>query len=145
MSSEANKAVVHRVFEEWFATGDDLVADQLYAEDYQHHDPSLPPEAQHGREAYKQGVKMFYTAFPDATMTYDQLIAEGDKVAMRWSFAGTHQGQLMGIPPTGRPVTITGIQILRLDNGKIVEGWANFDALGLMQQLGVVPAQDQAA
>jgi steroid delta-isomerase-like uncharacterized protein len=89
--------------------------------------------------AMKQLVTAFVTAFPDAHWTVEDLIAEGDKVVTRYTFRGTHQGELMGIPATGRVVTYTGIYISRLAGGKFVEDWVSFDALGLMQQLGAIP------
>lgn len=85
------------------------------------------------------------TAFPDARFTVEDLIAERDRVASRYTFRGTHQGDLMGIPPTGKQVTVTGIIVNRIVNGKSEEGWLNFDALGMLQQLGVAPASGQAS
>jgi predicted ester cyclase len=86
---------------------------------------------------------MFRTAFPDLHGTIEDQIAEGDKVVMRMTYRGTHQGELMGIPATGKPVTMTFISINRIAEGKIAEGWVNFDALGMMQQLGVIPVPGQ--
>lgn len=86
---------------------------------------------------------MFRTAFPDLYGTIEDLIAEGDKVVTRITYRGTHQGEFMGIPPTGRPVTMTFTGINRIAGGKIAEGWVNFDALGMMQQLGVIPTPGQ--
>ena len=77
-------------------------------------------------------------------MTVEDLIAEGDKVVTRWRARGTHQGELMGIPPSGNPVEVTGITIHRIEGGKVVETWANYDALGMMQQVGAVPEPGQA-
>ena len=82
-------------------------------------------------------------AFPDARYTIEEMIADQDKVVIRWSGTGTHLGELMGIPPTGRRVTVTGISIGRYEGGKLVEEWLNFDALGLFQQLGVIPTPSQ--
>jgi steroid delta-isomerase-like uncharacterized protein len=141
MSTEENKATVRRLFEEYSLD----VVDELLVPDYTHHDPNLPPEFQHGRDAYKQVVTMFLAAFPDLRTTVEDLIAEGDKVAARWTFRGTHQGELMGIPPTGKQVTGTGMSVTRLANGKMAESWVNFDALGMMQQLGAAPGPGQAA
>jgi len=91
-----------------------------------------------GLEAYQQFFSMYFAAFPDAGVTIEDLIAEGDTVVVRQTFRGTHTGDLMGIPPTGKQVSGTGIQITRIANGKAVEQWFNGDDLGLMQQLGVV-------
>lgn len=136
MSTEQNKAIVHRFFEELNLT----VVDELYVPDYVHHDPSLPPEFQRGRDAYKQLVTMFHTGFPDIKVTVEDLVAEGDKVVARWTWRGTNQGEFQGMPPTGKQVTGSGISIHRIAEGKIAEAWVNFDALGMLQQLGVIPA-----
>ena len=88
---------------------------------------------------------MYRSAFPDMQLTIEDQIAEGDKVVTRWTARGTHQGELMGIPPTGKQATVTGITVGRVANGKFVESWSNFDALGMMQQLGVVPVPGQTS
>ncbi len=136
MATDANKALIRRFFEEYRLD----VIDALFAPDYTHHDPNLPPELQHGRDAYKQVVAMFLAAFPDLRTTVEDLIAEGDKVTARWTFRGTHHGEFMGIPPTGKQVVWTGMSITRVANGKIVEQWGEQDFLGVLQQLGVVPS-----
>ncbi len=99
-----------------------------------------PPTTLHGTEEFKQLLSVYITAFPDARFTVEDEIAEGERVASRYTFRGTHQGELMGIPPTGKSVTVTGMIINRIVNGQSEEGWLNFDALGMLQQLGVVPA-----
>ena len=138
MSPQENKALVRRVFEE--LNGQSLhVVDEVMVPDYVHHDPALPPEAQHGRDNYRGGVAMFYSAFPDLTCTIRDQIAEGDKVVTRLSWKGTHRGELMGIPATGKEVNFDMIAIHRIVDAKVVEGWVNFDAMGMMQQLGVGP------
>jgi len=96
------------------------------------------------REGHRQMIADFQDAFPDGRNTSEELLAEGDKVVQRWTFRGTHQGAFQGIPPTGRPVTLTGISIRRVDDGTIVESWHELDTLGLLQQLGVSPAPGQA-
>ena len=85
-------------------------------------------------------MSLYLTAFPDARFTVEDELAEGDRVVSRSTLRGTHQGEFMGIPPTGKPVTVTGMSIDR-----IVEGWLNFDGLGMLQQLGVIPAPGQAS
>jgi len=92
-----------------------------------------------GLEPYKQFISMYFTAFPDLHLTIEDIIAEGDNVVVRQTFQGTHKGDLMGILPTGKQATATGISIFRVANGKAVEQRANYDDLGLMQQLGVIP------
>ena len=101
---------------------------------------SVPPNLPPGREGRKLYMSTFLTAFPDLQFRIDDMIAEGDKLVTRWTSTGTHLGDLMGIPPTGNSATVTGIAIDRFVNGQSVENWGVFDQMGLMQQLGVVPA-----
>ncbi len=136
--SEANKNVVRRLFEEVWNNGNLPVADQLFAPNYVHHDPSTP-DVGRGPESEKKRATLYRTAFPDLRLTAEDIIAEGETVVARWSCRGTHKGDLSGIAPTGKQFDISGITIVRLDNGKMVEGFVNWDALGLMQHLGVVP------
>jgi predicted ester cyclase len=88
----------------------------------------------------KQGLTRAQAAFSDISITVEDQIAEGDKVVSRWTIRGTHKGEYMGIAPTGKQVTITGISIYRIEKGKIVEDWANSDMLGMLQQLGAIPS-----
>ncbi len=137
MSTEDNKALVRRLYEEVFNQRKLAVVDELCTT---HHVFHNPPTTLHGREEFKQLLSLYFTAFPDARFTVEDQIVQGDKVASRYTFRGTHQGELMGIPPTGKQVTVTGITINRIAGGKSEEGWLNFDALGMLQQLGVIPA-----
>jgi steroid delta-isomerase-like uncharacterized protein len=137
MSSEQNKAIVRRAFEEPWKGNLDVV-DELIATNYIGHDPANP-EPLRGPEGVKDFVSVYRAAFPDARITVEQQLAEGDLVATRWSGRGTHEGELMGISPTGKQATVTGLTISRLEGGKIVEEFQNWDTFGLMQQLGVVP------
>lgn len=143
MSTEESKTLARRFFEEVVGGRHLDRAAELMAADYRHHDPGLPPEMQGSRDAYVSHLPMFTTAFPDLRTTIDDVIAEGDRAAVRWTITGTHNGELMGIPPTGRHINCSGITIQRIAGGKIVEGWTNFDALGMLQQLGVVPSPGQ--
>jgi steroid delta-isomerase-like uncharacterized protein len=138
MSSEQNKAIVRRAFEEPWKGNLDVV-DELTASDYIGHDPANP-EPLRGPEGVKEFISTYLAAFPDARITVEQQLAEGDLVATRWSARGTHEGELMGISPTGKQVTVSGLAISRLEDGKIVEEFQNWDTLGMMQQLGAVPA-----
>lgn len=138
MSTEDNKALDRRGFEEVWNQGNLAVIDELSAENVVTHNPPGPP--MQGTEAFKQFIQMYRSAFPDTQMTVEDQIAEGDKVVTRWTARGTHQGELMGIPATGKQVTVTGISVSRWANGKTVESWSNFDTLGMLQQLGVVPS-----
>jgi predicted ester cyclase len=143
MSEEENKTIVRRQEEELFTQGNLDAADEIYAPNYVGHDPSNPEDIR-GLEAAKQAAADYRNAFPDLQVTTEELIAEGDKVAARVRFRGTHQGELEGIAPTGRRVESTGTVISRIEGGKIAEDWANFDDLGLMEQLGLVPQAGQA-
>lgn len=140
--SEANRALYRRWFEEVVSGGNLELADQLLAPGYVLHFPGFPGPVD--SEGHKQLVIMFRNAFPDWRETVDDVIAEEDRVVIRVTGRGTHQGEFQGIPPTGRQVTATGVGIGRIENGRIAETWAEYDALGMMQQLGVVPAPEQA-
>jgi steroid delta-isomerase-like uncharacterized protein len=141
--SETNKTVVRRLFEEVWNKGNLLVTDELFAPNYVHHDSSTP-DVGRGPESEKKRATLYRTAFPDLRLTIEDIIAEGETVMARWSCRGTHKGDLSGIAPTGKQFTISGISIARIANGKMAEGWINWDALGLMQQLGVVPELGKA-
>lgn len=136
--SEENKRLVRRLVEEVWNQENLAALDELLASDYVRHDPSWPDEVR-GPEGFKQYASTVQAACPDGRFTVEDLIAEGDKVVIRWTLKGTHQGEFLGILPTWRDVTLTGISILRIQEGKIVEGWGGYDTLGLMHQLGVVP------
>ena len=142
MSSDQNKAIVRRAFEEPWKGNLDVI-DELIASDYIGHDP-VDPEPLRGPEGVKEFVTTYRSAFPDAQITVEQQLAEGDLVATRWTARGTHEGELMGIQPTGKQVTVSGLTISRLANDKIVEEFQNWDTLGMLQQLGAVPAPTHA-
>jgi steroid delta-isomerase-like uncharacterized protein len=136
--SEQNKTAVRRLFDELWNKGNLPVADELIAPTYTHHDASTP-DVGRGPESEKKRVTHYRNAFPDMRLTIEDIIAEGETVIARWSCRGQHKGELNGIAPTGKQFAISGVTIARFANGKIVEGYVNWDALGLMQQLGVVP------
>jgi steroid delta-isomerase-like uncharacterized protein len=136
--SESNKAVVRRVIEEVWNKGNLQVADELFAPTYTHHDSSTP-DVGRGPEGEKKRAAHYRNAFHDFRMNVEDLFSDGETVTARWTCRGNHKGELNGIAPTGKQFAITGITIARFTNGKITEGWVNWDALGLMQQLGVVP------
>ena len=138
MSIEANKTLVRRGWEKIWNKGDLSIADEHYAPNYILHMPGNPD--MHGPAGHSQVVMMYRTAFPDLHFTIEDQIADGDKVVNWVTARGTHQGELMGIPPTGKQMAVTGITIDRVAGGKLVESWATWDFLGLMQQLGVIPA-----
>jgi steroid delta-isomerase-like uncharacterized protein len=137
LTSEQNKAIVRRAFEEPWQGNLDVV-DELIATQYIGHDPANP-EPLHGPEGVKEFISSYRAAFPDARITVEEQLAEGNLVATRWSGRGTHEGELMGVAPTGKKVTVSGLAISRLENGKIVEEFQNWDNFGLMKQLGAVP------
>ncbi len=128
MSAE-NKAIVRRYFEA-IDTGNLAALDELFAPTYVRHDPNAPEVK--GREDLKRHLRMVYTASPDLCHTIEDMLAEGDRVATRMTVCGTQTGGLMGIAPTGKQITVTGMSIFRIANGKIQEDWLNSDALGLL-------------
>ena len=135
MPADENKAVYRRFIEEVFNSKNVARTDEFIQPEFVDHTPGLPS----GLDGAKKGIVGFLTGFPDLHFTIEDQIAEGDKVVTRWTAHGTHQGPFMGMAPTGKQGAVTGITIDRLANGKVVESWYNFDALGLMQQLGVIP------
>jgi steroid delta-isomerase-like uncharacterized protein len=137
MSTEENKAIVRRFLEELVSTGDPALADELLASNYVLHFGGNPPMDGQG---FRQFLGMFRSAFPDLRVTVEDEIAEGDKVATRFTWRGTHRGPFQGIAPTGKHVTGSGIAIYRVTNGKIAEDIVQEDTLGLLQQLGAIPA-----
>jgi steroid delta-isomerase-like uncharacterized protein len=141
--SEANKAVVRRFIEEVWNDGNLDAIDELISEDHIDHDPGregTPP----GREGMRAFVQMYRAAYPDAHIELGEMVAEGDLVAGNWTATGTHQGELMGIAPTGRSINISGMGMDRVHDGQIVESWGNYDALGMLAQLGALPAPSGA-
>lgn len=140
MTTQDNKVIVQRWVNEVLNTRDvsaQSPAYELVAADFVGHFPGQP--AIEGLEAYRQFGSQYFSAFPDLQITPEDLIAEGDQVTIRYSWRGTHKAELMGIPPTGKQVVTSGISILRIANGKIAEQWDNFDNLGMLQQIGVIP------
>ncbi len=137
MSTEDNKALNRRFWEEVFNQKSLAAIDELCTADFVYHSASGPIR---GTDAFKQFLLMYFHAFPDLHILIEDQIAEGDKVVARNTVTGTHQGDLMGIAPTGKRVRVSSIHVTRLVNGKSVEDWGNEDALGMMQQLGILPA-----
>ena len=140
--SEQNKEIVRRLFEDIWSNGKLPVVDEIIDRSYLNHDPANPDAR--GPEGYKQLVNKYRTAFPDFRITVDDLLAEGEKVTARFTARGTHKGPLEGIAPTNKSVTLAGMIICRLSGSKIQEAWVNWDAYGLMKQLGVLTIQTQA-
>jgi steroid delta-isomerase-like uncharacterized protein len=142
--SEQNKAAARRFFELWEA-GDTDRFEEVVAADAVDHDPQRPFPDEHGAEAARKTAEMFLAAFPDTNYTIEEQVAESDLVVTRWTARGTPEGELMGIPATQKSVEVSGIAIDRFSNGKIVESWGNWDTIGMMQQLGAIPAAAEAA
>ena len=134
--SETNKAVVRRLYEA-FNTGNLSVYDELVGTNFVYREPMLGERR--GVAGAKEIVNTYRTAFPDAKITINEQFADGDVVVTRWTATGTHNGKLLNIGPTGKRVTCTGILISRLQNGKVVEEFENFDTLGMLRQIGAVP------
>ena len=147
-TAEENTALIRRLIEAFWNEGNAAVFDEVFAPDYVDHDPA--PGQTPDREGFRQLAAAMRAALPDMHSTIDDLVAEDDQVAWRYSLRATHRGSLLGVPATGKQVTLTGISIDRFAGGQIVERWSRLDTLGLLQQLGVVPpllqpAPDRAA
>jgi len=139
MGLQENKAVYTRFIEEAFNHGNFSHLGELLTPDYQVHD--TPPGTPPGAEAVKSIVAMFRSGFPDMHITLDELIAEGDTVAARATLRGTHRGEFMGLPATGRSVTVPSLTMVHLKGGKITESWVKNDVAALMRQLQPEPAR----
>ena len=140
--SEHNKALVRRLLEDDRSRGDEAVAEAIIHPAFVDH--TNPPGMQHGIDGHKAIGALFRAAFPDLEWRIDDLIAEGDKVVARITAHGTHEGELFGIPATGKTMRMSAIGMWRIADGKIVEHWYEADNLGMMQQLGVVPIPEHA-
>jgi steroid delta-isomerase-like uncharacterized protein len=114
--------------------------DEIYASGFVGHDPAMPEDVR-GVEGAREFYGMYQSAFPDVQITIEEQVAEGDTVATRWTARGTHQGELMGVPPSGNRVEVMGVTISRIEGGKVAEEWDNYDALGMMQGIGAIPEQ----
>jgi steroid delta-isomerase-like uncharacterized protein len=140
--SDANKALARRVIEETVNKGNFGVLDEVIASDYTYYEPTVGEVR--GQDGFKGLITMYRNAFPDVTLTIDEQIAEGDTVVTRWTGRGTHRGELMGVAPTGKPVSVKGVIVSRFKKGKLVQDIEHWDVFGLMQQLGVVKALPKA-
>lgn len=140
--SDANKAIVQKWFDA--SNNHDFAAyNEICTPDYVHHDPNLPVQDA-DLETFKQIIGGgFVGAFPDLSLKVDDMIAEGDRVAVRWHFLGTHNGELPGdppLPPTGKSISVDSTSVHRVADGRVAEAWVIFDVLGMMQQLGAIPS-----
>jgi len=144
MLTETNKTVARRFFEEVFGKGQLNVLDEIIALDHVNSGPGALPELPTGPDGAKKLVTVYRNAFPDLRFSVVAVIVEKNKVVTRWTAHGTHQGELLGMPATGKSTTVTGIAVDRIADGKIAESWLIFDQFGLMQQLGVIPMPEVA-
>ncbi len=141
MSAEENKAILRRFYEEVFNQKNLAALDEATAPTFVDHDPDNPT---HDLAGARQYFTMLLAAFPNLQVTVEDMVAESDRVAVRVTASGTHQAAFMGIAPSGKQVTISGIDIMQMAGGKVTEHWSQYDALGMMQQLGVIPTPGQS-
>jgi steroid delta-isomerase-like uncharacterized protein len=142
MSVEESKAIVRQFWGVW-GEGNIGLVDELLAPDYVNHSPATP-DLPTGPDGVKGVVAMFRSGMPDLKVTIEDMIAEGDKVATRYTLEGTHGGELFGVPPTGQRLSIKSISVERVSDGKITEHWRITDSLDMMQQLGAIPMPKHA-
>jgi predicted ester cyclase len=142
MSAEENKALVRRYVEEFVDRSNFDLSEEIFAPNFVRYDAG--PDQVSRVEDLKHFFAMLHSGFPGFQSTIEDLLSEGDKVALRFTFRGIHQGEFMGIAPTGKEVTMSGIDILRIADGKLVEMWNQEDVLGMMRQLGAIPEPDQS-
>jgi steroid delta-isomerase-like uncharacterized protein len=136
MSAEQNKELIRQELEAW--NNKDLAAfDRLFARNYVHNDPSQPEVT--NLEGMKQFAQGIWAAYPDFNAKLESLVADEDLVVKRYTMTGTHQGEFAGVPPTGNRVSFTGMTMFRIEGGKIVEAWWNYDVMSVLQQIGAVP------
>lgn len=138
-SPEENREIVRRLNDIW--RGELAIVDEFVADDYRNHNP-IVPDAPPGPEGFKENVAALRRGFPDIDFTIEEVVAEGDLVVFRTIGHGTHEGELMGIAPTGRTVTLAGFVMFRFEDGQIAERWAQYDTFGMLQQLGALPDLD---
>lgn len=135
-----NLALVSRIWNEIWNKGALEASDEVFAKDYLGH---LPIMTVHGPEEFKNLVKVYLAAFPDVHLTVEDAFGAGDRVTVRWTSRGTHEGVMMGIPPSHNKIEVMGISIFRMTGGQVAEEWEGFDTLGMMQQIGAIPRPNQ--
>lgn len=141
MSTDSHEALAHRFHSDIFVAGNLAAADEICAPDFVIHSPGLPPEMSRGPEGVKRFARAIRTGFGnEIQIMHDDTIGAGDKVVIRWTARGTHHGDLLGVPASGKAVEFTGIDIFRVSGGQLAELWQNWDQLGLLQQVGAIPA-----
>lgn len=134
--SDVNKAIANRFYDEVVGQQQIGLIDEIISEDFVEHEefPAIPP----GREGVKAVFGMFFTAFPDLRLEVGDMVAEGDLVATGMSMTGTHQGEFMGVPETGKSINVSSMEFIRITEGKVTEHWGVTDQAGMMEQLGVM-------
>jgi steroid delta-isomerase-like uncharacterized protein len=135
-----NVDLAERFHFEVFQKGNLDAANDILTKDFVAHSPGLPPELSKGPEGAKSWAQAIRTGLPDISLSHEDIVSEGDKVTIRWTGSGTHDGEMFGVPATGRPVNVSGIDIFLIKGGKIAEMWQEWDALGFMQQVGAIPS-----
>ena len=141
MSVEQNKERAHRFHMEMLLEEKNDLIDELISPEFVAHVPGLPPEFTKGPEGIKKWFTAYRAGLSDMWTTHHDTIAEGDKVVIRFEGGGTHSGEMLGIPPSGKKITVSGIDTFRFVDGKFVEMWQQVDFMGMMQQMGVIPSQ----
>lgn len=137
MSETTYKALISRIADDIWNRGHLAVVDEVMSPDATYHGPHMP-NGVGGREAWRNAIRMYRSAFPDSHVIFEEMIETGDIVVGRWEATGTHTGQLPGVEPTGKRIAISGTTIYRIANGKIVDAWEQLDLLGMWLQLGVI-------
>jgi steroid delta-isomerase-like uncharacterized protein len=141
--SDENKKIARRLIDEAWNKGQFEVVDELMAAECRFHDPVFPSLTS-GAENYKAHMRMCRSAFPDLKFTIEDMIAERNEVVAHWTVHGTHRGQFLGMQPTEKSATVSGTAIYRIDKGKVVESWSDWNLLSLMEQLGLAAAPQHA-
>ena len=139
MSIEMNEQLLQQWVNEGWNNGNLSLVDQIFSPDHIMHESSLPGQKLVGPEPFKSFVSTLRTALPDLRVTVQDVVAQGDKIAWRWTITGTQNGEVMGVPPSGNPVEVTGIIISRFESGLWVEDYVSWDVLGFLQQIGALP------
>ena len=139
---EQSKALIRRLMEEDISQGRPIAEEIIHPDFYDH---TNPPGMERGIDGHKAVVSLFRTVFPDLEWRIDDLIAEGDQVVARTTMSGTQLGEFFGLPPTGKKVTMQGVHVMRIAEGKVIEHWGSNDDLGMMRQLGAIPDPTSAA
>jgi steroid delta-isomerase-like uncharacterized protein len=142
MAVMTNEQLFRRYFDECANGGNLDLCDEIFATDYQHHDPANPdPRPVVGPQGVKDHLTSLKGGFPDLVFDVEDMISDGDQIIIKWTARGTNTGDYFGMPPTGKPIEITGMNTWKTRDGQAIEGWVNRDDMGLLQQLGVIPSQ----